>query len=111
MCGIAGFFGGSPSAGFAEHALRGLASRGPDGNGIWKSDDNSVALIHTRLAILDLSEASSQPMMYEVLGNSGQETENFSNQQFSISPSSHQLSTINYLPCSYSTARSTTTGS
>ena len=72
MCGIAGFFGGSPSAGFAEHALRGLASRGPDGNGIWKSNDESVALIHTRLAILDLSETSSQPMVYEKMENRGQ---------------------------------------
>ncbi len=94
MCGIAGFFGGSPSAGFAQHALRGLASRGPDGNGIWKSDDDSIALIHTRLAILDLSEASSQPMVYEGLGDSGRGTENFSNQQLSISPSSHQLSPV-----------------
>lgn len=65
MCGIAGFFGGPPSTGFTEHALRGLASRGPDGSGVWTSPDGAVALVHTRLAILDLSEASSQPMVYE----------------------------------------------
>ncbi|MES2922347.1 MAG: asparagine synthase (glutamine-hydrolyzing) [Verrucomicrobiota bacterium] len=62
MCGIAGFFGGPPSAHFAEHALRCLASRGPDGSGVWKSADGGVALVHTRLAILDLSDAGHQPM-------------------------------------------------
>ena len=65
MCGIAGFFGGPPSAHFTDHALRSLASRGPDGSGIWKNPDGSVALVHTRLAILDLSDAGHQPMVYE----------------------------------------------
>ncbi len=65
MCGIAGFFGRSPSPGFIDHALRALASRGPDGSGVWRSDDHGVALIHTRLAILDLTDAGSQPMEFE----------------------------------------------
>ena len=65
MCGIAGFFVGPPSAHFTDHALRLLASRGPDGSGIWKNPDGSVALVHTRLAILDLSDAGHQPMVYE----------------------------------------------
>ncbi len=65
MCGIAGFFGGPPSARFTDHALRCLASRGPDGSGVWKNPDGSVALVHTRLAILDLSDAGRQPMEYE----------------------------------------------
>jgi asparagine synthase (glutamine-hydrolysing) len=65
MCGIAGFFGGPPSAHFTDQALCALASRGPDGSGVWKNLNESVALIHTRLAILDLTEASSQPMVYQ----------------------------------------------
>ncbi len=73
MCGIAGFFGGPPSAHFTEHALSCLASRGPDGSGVWKNPDGSVALVHTRLAILDLSEASSQPMEFAE-GDRGQGT-------------------------------------
>ncbi len=65
MCGIAGFFGGPPSAYFMESALRCLASRGPDGSGSWTNTDGSVGLVHTRLAILDLSEAGHQPMEFE----------------------------------------------
>jgi asparagine synthase (glutamine-hydrolysing) len=64
MCGIAGYFGGPPSATFAVDALRRLASRGPDGSGVWESVDGGVGLIHTRLAILDLSEAGRQPMEF-----------------------------------------------
>ena len=70
MCGIAGFFGGAFKATFVEEALCGLASRGPDGNGVWKNQTNTAALIHTRLAILDLSEGGSQPMVCERTGDS-----------------------------------------
>lgn len=65
MCGIAGYFGGPPSATFSTDALRRLASRGPDGSGVWESEQGGVGLIHTRLAILDLSEAGRQPMVFE----------------------------------------------
>ncbi len=39
-----------------------LAHRGPDDNGIWVNDSQSLALGHTRLSILDLSKAGHQPM-------------------------------------------------
>lgn len=47
---------------------RSLAHRGPDGSGIWRSafrhgdEEWEIALGHTRLSILDLSERGRQPM-------------------------------------------------
>ena len=40
-----------------------MASRGPDGSGVWISGDGSVALGHRRLAIIDLSVHGHQPMV------------------------------------------------
>lgn len=59
MCGIAGQFGRT-SPDFAAQALAALRHRGPDGHGIWEAD--GVTMVHTRLAILDLSEGGRQPM-------------------------------------------------
>lgn len=39
-----------------------LRHRGPDGQGLWMSDNSSVLLCHTRLSILDISNAGHQPM-------------------------------------------------
>ena len=61
MCGIAGWFGGD--AGLDAVALQqALHHRGPDGSGLWEGE--KVTLVHTRLAILDLTEAGKQPMEY-----------------------------------------------
>lgn len=46
-----------------------MLPRGPDGAGLWISNDNSVGLAHSRLAIIDLSECGAQPMRDSVLGN------------------------------------------
>ncbi len=70
MCGIAGVMWFEQSlaqtaidaAGRMQEALR---HRGPDGAGIWTSPSESprgVSLAHTRLAIIDLSDAAGQPM-------------------------------------------------
>ncbi|MCB1275579.1 asparagine synthase (glutamine-hydrolyzing) [Prosthecobacter sp.] len=59
MCGIAGQFG-KVTKDFASKALAALQHRGPDGQGVWESE--LATLVHTRLAILDLSEGGSQPM-------------------------------------------------
>ena len=39
-----------------------LHYRGPDDKGVWISDDDGIALAHSRLAIVDLSPAGHQPM-------------------------------------------------
>ncbi len=70
MCGIAGFFGSAPFPDFTDRALRCLATRGPDGSGFWLSPTGDAGLIHTRLAILDLTDASRQPMVFQESGNS-----------------------------------------
>ncbi len=67
MCGINGALRlrtGSPALD-REEVLRTREhqhSRGPDGAGLWIADDGRVALANNRLAILDLSDAGSQPM-------------------------------------------------
>lgn len=39
-----------------------LRHRGPDGEGTWTSQDGSIGLCHTRLAIVDLSSTANQPI-------------------------------------------------
>ena len=69
MCGIAGEFrfdGGAPDAGAMACMLEKLARRGPDGEG--QFTERPVRLGHRRLAIIDLSERSRQPMVDASLG-------------------------------------------
>jgi len=68
MCGIAGFHG-SFDASLAEKMQASILHRGPDGHGVWLDQENSVALVHTRLAILDLRSAANQPMVDTTNGN------------------------------------------
>lgn len=70
MCGIAGVMWWDPGmSGRAVEAARAMRSalshRGPDGDGTWASDRSAaagVALGHTRLAVIDLSDEALQPM-------------------------------------------------
>lgn len=68
MCGIAAFFSYSDSSRSVDTKelllmREKMISRGPDGYGLWVSDDRRVGLVHRRLSIIDLSEAGSQPML------------------------------------------------
>ena len=67
MCGIAGVISksGKPLNGsrqIVEAMLHRLSHRGPDGFGIWESDDRMVCFGHRRLAVVDLTTNASQPM-------------------------------------------------
>ena len=69
MCGIAGelrFDGGRPDPAALERMSERLARRGPDAAGRW--EDGPVAFCHRRLAIIDLSPHSHQPMVDATLG-------------------------------------------
>ncbi|HYN20128.1 MAG TPA: asparagine synthase (glutamine-hydrolyzing), partial [Thermoanaerobaculia bacterium] len=60
MCGIAGIFGGDLSG--LEAMTHAVLHRGPDGVGFHFDPAGEVALGHTRLKIIDLSEDGRQPM-------------------------------------------------
>jgi asparagine synthase (glutamine-hydrolysing) len=65
MCGIAGCVlpaGGRPSIERLAAMRDALAHRGPDGSGI--EILGNVGLVHTRLAIVDVSERAHQPMRH-----------------------------------------------
>jgi len=61
MCGIAGQLGDETNETFTDHALELLARRGPDSNGHLRKAGSGL-LVHTRLAIIDLSKEGGQPM-------------------------------------------------
>jgi asparagine synthase (glutamine-hydrolysing) len=62
MCGIAGILthGPAPSRERLVRMRTSLEHRGPDGSGLWM--DGPLGLVHTRLAIIEPSTASAQPM-------------------------------------------------
>jgi len=68
MCGIAGFLTirSQPNQEIRRTALNmseAIKHRGPDGDGVWTDAEQGIALSHRRLAIVDLSQAGSQPMI------------------------------------------------
>lgn len=74
MCGIAGIFAyreGAPPVGEVEllRIRERMITRGPDGAGLWLSDNRRVGLAHRRLSIIDLSHAGAQPMVDPDTGN------------------------------------------
>lgn len=64
MCGIVGILAAHPHPrNLLDAAIKALRHRGPDDSGGWVSEDGTVHLGHTRLAIQDLSAAGRQPMV------------------------------------------------
>jgi asparagine synthase (glutamine-hydrolysing) len=65
MCGILGFIFRKPSkrAPIDSSLLAAIAHRGPDGSGVYINEH--VQFGHTRLSIIDLSDAGRQPMSIE----------------------------------------------
>lgn len=74
MCGIAGIFSYSSDAVPVDQSdlmliREHMVSRGPDGAGMWISEDQRVGFAHRRLAIIDLSDNAAQPMKDPETGN------------------------------------------
>src|SRR4030042_632072 len=65
MCGIVGIysFSGKPiDENLLVNMRDSMIHRGPDGSGLWISEDRKVGFGHRRLSIIDLSEKAAQPM-------------------------------------------------
>ena len=70
MCGLAAILAYGPAAPAVDEtellAIReAMLARGPDGDGVWVSDDQRIGLAHRRLAIIDLTDNAAQPMAFE----------------------------------------------
>ena len=61
MCGIFGFVGFIEKT-KAQFCIDTIKHRGPDGRGLWQTDE--ITLAHRRLAVIDLSKNAAQPMSY-----------------------------------------------
>src|SRR5262245_66601278 len=67
MCGIAGAFAFGPSAKQVDQTVVERLNyqqrrRGPDGTGLWSSENSRIVLGHRRLAIIETGPAGAQPM-------------------------------------------------
>ncbi len=71
MCGITAIYsykrGKSPPVEVDEliRTRETMIPRGPDGEGLWFSEDQRIGLAHRRLSIIDLSDTGAQPMEIE----------------------------------------------
>lgn len=69
MCGIFGYINNqgycaSEAVEIVRQGMQAICHRGPDGSGMWISNDGKVGLGHLRLSIIDI-ESGSQPMVSE----------------------------------------------
>ena len=65
MCGFAGYlsFQNCDHQEILQRMGLAIAHRGPDSSAVWFDEERGIGLSHRRLAILDLSDAGSQPMI------------------------------------------------
>ncbi len=63
MCGIAGIIGNNRQANDVRVMIDSQSHRGPDGEGIYLDSSRKAVLGHSRLSIIDKSEAGRQPMV------------------------------------------------
>lgn len=62
MCGFAAILADAVDRAELTRIRDAMATRGPDGSGLWLAEDGRVGLAHRRLSIIDLSAAGAQPM-------------------------------------------------
>jgi asparagine synthase (glutamine-hydrolysing) len=63
MCGISGYISVKNDRARVDEILRAfISARGPDGAGCWNGANGEIVVYHSRLSIIDLTEAGSQPM-------------------------------------------------
>src|SRR5687767_9541038 len=62
MCGIFATTRPDLWEGRVDGLLEALDHRGPDGRGVWRNQDGTVLLGHTRLAIIGLTKEADQPL-------------------------------------------------
>jgi asparagine synthase (glutamine-hydrolysing) len=67
MCGIAGHYKAQLKSAQLDLLNASLQHRGPDGHGKFEDQNTGVGLVHCRLSIIDISEAASQPFVFENL--------------------------------------------
>lgn len=67
MCGIAGHYKAQLKSAQLDLLTASLQHRGPDGQGKFEDQHAQVGLVHCRLSIIDVSEAASQPFLFENL--------------------------------------------
>lgn len=71
MCGVAGELNWKACANSdaVDAMVSGIAHRGPDDRGLWRSPNRVCAFGHARLSVVDLSPAGHQPMVDPLTGN------------------------------------------
>ncbi len=67
MCGISGVYNssGNVEKQFVKKMTDTITHRGPDGEGQWVNNNQTVGLGHRRLSIIDLSDDARQPMHWD----------------------------------------------
>ena len=67
MCGIAGIISKNKDVvdkQLMQNAMDCMQHRGPENEGLWMNDEQTVLFGHRRLSIIDVSNAASQPMHF-----------------------------------------------